>query len=333
MYFKGKNVLIIGGTGTIGKSLLKHILVEEPGLIRVYSRDEFKQHQMQNEWVKHRNVEFMLGDVRDFDRVLAAMERIDYAFHVAALKHVGACEENPYEAVLTNIMGTHNVIKAAQAKHVEKVVFTSTDKAISPTNTYGATKLIAERLVAGTHTFDRDPPTIAIVRFGNVIGSRGSVIPLFIHQIRSNRRITVTDPNMSRFMMTLGQATRLTAEAMKSSLGGEVFVLKMPVVRIDDLTRAVIETTAVKYGLDPASITIKKIGSKPGEKLFEELMTEEESEIALETDDMFIIPPRKDPNREYRGAVRAKRGLYGSDRVQPMSIEQIRRLLEQEQLV
>ena len=325
--------MILGGTGTIGQSLIELLLKEEPKLIRVFSRDEFKQFQLQNAYGKRKSVQFILGDVRDYDRVEQAMEDIDYAFHVAALKHVGACEANPSEAVMTNIIGTQNVIKAANAKKVKKVVFTSSDKAISPTNTYGATKLIAERLVAGTYRKDHSGTTISMVRFGNVIGSRGSVIPLFMKQIRADRRITVTDPNMSRFMMTLSQATQLTVGALKSSGGGEVFVLKMPVIRIGDLAKVVIDEVCSKYGLDPSGIRIKTVGARPGEKMYEELMTEEESEHAYETNEMFIIPPKSDLARKYPGADKAKPGMYGSDRVAPISIDEIKQLLSKERII
>ncbi len=335
MFFTGKNVLILGGTGTIGRSLMELVSRDEPNMIRIFSRDEYKQFLYRNELGKRPNVTFMLGDVRDYDRVLAAMEQIDYVFHVAALKRVSSCEENPYEAVMTNVIGTQHVIKAAYAKQVKKVVFTSTDKAISPTNAYGATKLLAERLVAGTYTKHRarTAPTIAIVRFGNVLGSRGSVIPIFINQILSNVPITVTDPKMSRFMMTLSQAAHLTVHAMRISAGGEVFVLKMPVIRIGDLVQAVVEQTCWTHGIDPATVQVMEIGAKPGEKQYEELMTEEESEYALETDKMFIIPPYNDRGRLYPNATKAKKGAYGSDRAQAIGIKQIKELLDQEKLL
>lgn len=326
MFFKGKNVLIFGGTGTIGSRLVRRIMAEKPNLVRVFSRDEYKQFQLRNRLGRPDNVQFMLGDVRDYPQVESALAQIDYVFHTAALKQVEACEENPSEAVYTNVIGTLNVVRAAQAAGVKKVVFTSSDKAISPTNAYGATKLIAERIVSRSHV--KNPSTsIAMVRFGNVIGSRGSVIPLFLEQLGSGRKITVTDPQMSRFMMTMEQAVRLTVDALKRARGGEIFVLKMPVVRIGDLARVVIENTAAREGFDPAAVRIDIIGMKPGEKMYEELMTKEESQLALETDDMYIIPPATDKSRTYPGAWKAATGTYGSNRVRPLGREQIRQLL------
>lgn len=326
MFFKGKRVVIFGGTGTIGSRLATRILAEKPDLVRVFSRDEFKQFQMRNRLGRPDNVQFMLGDVRDYAQVEAALIRIDYAFHAAALKQVETCEENPAEAVYTNVLGTLNVVRAAQATGVKKVVFTSSDKAISPTNTYGATKLIAERIVARSH--QKNPSTsIALVRFGNVIGSRGSVIPLFHEQLVAGRAVTVTNPQMTRFMMTSDQAVRLTIDALKRAAGGDIFVLKMPVIRIGDLAVVVIERAAAAGRFDPASVRVDIIGLKPGEKMYEELMTEEESHIAWETDDMFIIPPVSDAGRSYPGAGRAAPGSYGSNRVRPLGREQIRQLL------
>jgi len=324
VFFKGKNVLIFGGTGTIGRRLVARVLSEKPNLVRVFSRDEYKQFQLRNRLGWPDNVQFVVGDVRDYPRVESALSRIDYVFHTAAMKRVESCEENPSEAVRTNIIGTLNVVRAAQAAGVKKVVFTSSDKAISPTNTYGATKLIAERIVSRSH--GTAGTSIAMVRFGNVIGSRGSVIPLFLEQLGQGR-ITVTDPRMSRFMMTVEQAVRLTVDALRQAKGGEIFVLKMPVVRIGDLARAVIEWRAAEEGFDPDSVRIDIIGMKPGEKMYEELMTEEESQIALETDDMYIIPPRAGGEAAYAGARRASPGTYGSHRVRPLGREQILRLL------
>ncbi|MBS4023371.1 MAG: polysaccharide biosynthesis protein [Dethiobacter sp.] len=247
MFFKNRKVLIIGGTGTIGKSLLQKILLDHPSVVRVFSRDEYKQYMLQNELGTRKDIRYLIGDVRDYDRVLSAMEDIDYVFHVAALKHVAACEYNPYEAVLTNIVGTHNIIKAAKVQNVKKVTFTSSDKAICPVNTYGATKLTAERIiVASEYSKGNSITNFSIVRFGNVIGSRGSVIPFFINQIVNDRKITVTNQSMSRFMMTVSQATQLTIKAMQEANGGEIFVLKMPVILLGDLVTIITEETCKK---------------------------------------------------------------------------------------
>jgi len=290
--YQGKKILIIGGTGTIGNHLVRRLLEDEPDVIRIFSRDEHKQYEMAIELQAYsQKLRFLIGDVRDQQRLNRAMEDIDYVFHLAAMKHVPSCEYNPFEAVQTNVIGTQNVIQAAITNEVKKVMFTSTDKAISPTNTYGATKLTAERLISAAEYQKGSKDTIfSSVRFGNVMGSRGSVIPLFKKQIQEDVKITVTDPDMLRYMMTPSQAIELILEANELATGGEVFVLKMPVVRIGDLAEAMIELLSPKYGIS-RSIDIKNIGLRPGEKRFEELMTIDEQYIALELDNMYVIPP------------------------------------------
>jgi FlaA1/EpsC-like NDP-sugar epimerase len=332
--FHDKKILIIGGTGTIGHSLLKQVLSQKPKVVRVFSRDEYKQFLLQNELGTRDDIRLLIGDVRDFERVQKAMEDVDYVFHTAAMKHVPACEYNPFEAVLTNIVGTQNVIRAAIMHNVKKVVFTSSDKAISPTNTYGATKLTAERLVAAAeYSKGRSITTFVSVRFGNVLGSRGSVTPLFVKQILEDRKVTVTDRRMSRFMMTLQQATRLTVKAMEQAKGGEVFVLKMPVISLDDLVDVTIEYVCQKYRINREEIRIEDIGLRPGEKMYEELMTQEESTTAWELSDMFVIPSQFLPGHQYPDARKANVGSYSSDSQRPLSREEVRSLLESENLI
>ncbi|SER76237.1 Polysaccharide biosynthesis protein [Gracilibacillus ureilyticus] len=329
MYFQGKKILVIGGTGTIGTSIVQQLLKESPDLIRVFSRDEYKQHQMKLSFSNEEKLQFMIGDVRDYDRVLQAMETIDYVFHVAAMKRVETSEENPLEAVKTNILGTQNVMKAAADQLVKKVVFTSTDKAISPTNTYGATKLIAERMIAANN-FEQST-VIASVRFGNVMGSRGSVIPLFKEQILKQKKITVTDLQMTRFMMTLQQATDLTIHALKEAKGGEIFVLKMPVVNLGELADVLIETTCEKHGIDKSTIGIEVTGLRPGEKMYEELMTIDESQFAWELPEMFIIPNNK--STVYENATRAAQSTYSSSSQASISCSELKQMLSKAQLI
>lgn len=286
--YKDKKILVVGGTGTIGCHLVKRLLQEEPQVIRIFSRDEHKQYEMAIEFSGHSDrLRFLIGDVRDQQRLGRAMEDIDYVFHLAAMKHVPSCEYNPFEAVQTNVIGTQNVIQAAIDNNVKKVLFTSTDKAISPTNTYGATKLTAERLISAAEYQKGSKATIfSSVRFGNVMGSRGSVIPLFKKQIIENQQITVTDPEMLRYMMTPSQAIDLILEANTFAGGGEVFVLKMPIIKIIDLAQALIELISD----DSKSITIIESGLRPGEKRFEEIMSYDETFIAQEKENMYIIP-------------------------------------------
>jgi len=290
--YKGKKILITGGTGTIGYHLTRRLLQEDPAVIRIFSRDEYKQFNMSLDFQEHvHKLRFLIGDVRDQQRMLRAMEDIDYVFHLAAMKHVPACEYNPFEAVQTNVIGTQNVIQAALQTNVSKVLFTSSDKAVSPINTYGATKLMAERLISAA-SFQKGPKltVFASVRFGNVMGSRGSVIPLFKKQIMEQRKITVTDLNMTRYMMTPMQAISLLLEANEQAKGGEVFVLKMPIVRLSDLVEIMVEEIPVRYQLQ-GDIRIEEIGLRPGEKMDEQLMTADEQHKMLETDFMYIIPP------------------------------------------
>lgn len=333
--FANKNVLVIGGTGTIGKSLVKTLLKENPKVIRILSRDEYKQFEMMAELAEHKNLRFLLGDVRDFERMKRAMEGIDYVFHIAALKHVPSCEYNPFEAVKTNVIGTENVINAAIHNEVKKVIFTSTDKTISPTNTYGATKLLAERLVVSADYY-KGPRDIsfAVVRFGNVMGSRGSVIPLFKKQIIEKGYVTVTDMNMTRFMMTLTQATNLTIEACKRAKGGEIFVLKMPVIRLKDLVEVVIEEVSKRYEIHWDEVQIKHIGLRPGEKMYEELMTLEEAKYAVEFENMFAIPPMFGERKyHYEESKPAEYKTYSSDDEVPLTREELRQMLLNENLI
>lgn len=329
MYFKDKKILVIGGTGTIGRSIVKDLMQENPKVIRIISRDEYKQQQMQTELGYSDSLRFIIGDIREYESLYATMREIDYVFHLAAMKQVDSCENNPYEAVKTNIEGTNNVIKAAISQNVKKVIFTSSDKAISPTNTYGATKLIGERLISAAETNKTSEQTIfASVRFGNVMGSRGSVIPHFIKGIIKDRKITVTDKNMTRFMMTLNQATELTIKALREAKGGEVFVLKMPVINLGDLANILIEETCRKNKLESEEVDIEVIGLRPGEKMYEELMTDDESKVAWELPDMYVIPGCSTAKIMHRNAKKTTTETYSSVSQEPLSANELRSLLK-----
>lgn len=327
--YKGKKILITGGTGTIGQRLVRRLLQEKPGVIRIFSRDEFKQFEMAQELHQYtQQLRFLIGDVRDAQRLSRAMADIDYVFHCAAMKHVPACEYNPFEAVQTNIIGTQNVIQSALEARVKKVIFVSTDKAIAPTNTYGASKLMAERLISSAqYQAGSANTTFAAVRFGNVMGSRGSVIPLFKTQIKSKRKITVTHKNMTRFMMTMEEATELTLKAADYAQGGEVFVLKMPVVRLEDLINAVILEMSKKIGVSPEEIEIEEIGLRPGEKMYEELMTEDEGKRARELAEMFVIPNEFVKKGDYPNSKPVKDGKYSSEDQKTLEFNEVIELL------
>lgn len=331
--FKNKKILVLGGTGTIGQALVKKLIQYDPKVIRIFSRDEYKQFIMEQELGRPKNIRFLLGDIRDKERLERAMHGIDIVFYLAALKHVPACEYNPFEAVKTNVIGTQNVIECAINQRVERVIYTSSDKAINPTNTMGATKLLAERLMSSADYYKGGKrPIFAAVRFGNVMGSRGSVIPLFKQQILENKKITITDPNMSRFMMSITQAVDLVLKATEYARGGDVFVLKMPVVNLRDLAEVVIEETRKKYDLSWGEIEIETIGLRPGEKMYEELMTSEEAMRAEELDEMFRIYPFV---KSYPEINKHDVKLYSTDssKVQALSKEELRKLILSEELI
>lgn len=293
-FISNKKILITGGTGSLGRELVLNILQHNPKVIRIFDVDETEQFDFQHELKGHeKTVRFLLGDVRDKERLNRATEDIDIIFHTAALKHVMSCEYNPFEAVKTNIIGMQNVIDAALNNNVGKVIFTSSDKAVNPSNTMGTTKLLAEKLMTAANYYKGARDCVfSSVRFGNVMGSRGSVIPLFRRQIKAGGPVTITDPTMTRFMMSMSQAVELVFRSAEVSQGGEVFIFKMPTVNISDLAEVLIDELAPRYGHQPEDINVDTIGIKPGEKMYEELMTEDEAIRSLERDDMFIILPQ-----------------------------------------
>jgi UDP-N-acetylglucosamine 4,6-dehydratase/5-epimerase len=291
--FNGKKILVTGATGSIGSELVRNLLKYDPAVIRVFSNDENAQFILQQELRNFSNLRFFLGDIRDKDRIQRAIDDIDIVFHAAALKHVPLCEYNPFEAVKTNVIGTQNLLELAIDEEVEKVITISTDKAVNPVNVMGATKLLAERLTIAANFYKGAKKTVfSSVRFGNVLGSRGSVIPLFTSQIQKGGPITLTDPDMLRFIMDIGKAVELVLKSVKLAKGGEIFIFKMPALRIGDLAEVMIDNLAPKFGFKSENIEVKIVGKRNGEKSYEELMTEDEALHAYETDDMFVIMPQ-----------------------------------------
>lgn len=292
-FLQNKNILITGGTGSLGRELVREVIKHNPKVIRVFDVDETEQFDFQHELKGYEDtVRFLLGDVRDKERLARAMENVNIVFHTAALKHVMACEYNPFEAVKTNILGMQNVIDVAIDNNVGKIIFTSSDKAVNPSNTMGATKLLAEKLTTSANFYKGNRDCVfSSVRFGNVMGSRGSVIPLFKQQIKAGGPVTITDPTMTRFMMSMSQAVELVLASVEMAQGGEVFIFKMPTVNISNLAEVLIEGLALRYSHKPDDIDVEIVGTKPGEKMYEELMTEDEAVRSLERDDMFIILP------------------------------------------
>jgi UDP-N-acetylglucosamine 4,6-dehydratase len=324
-------VLVTGGSGTIGARLVDHVLDLDPEVVRVFGRDETKQFYQRHRH-RGRNLRFLIGDIRDRDRMLRACEGIDVVFHCAALKHVESGEYNPFEATQTNVTGTQNVIDACLATGVSTMILTSSDKAANPTSVMGASKLLAEKLVsAATNYRGLHPTTFASVRFGNVLGSRGSALELFARQIAAGGPVTVTDPEMTRFVMGVDRAVELAIKAAEIARGGEVFVFKMPAARLDDLITAAIEVVAPANGLDVASILRESIEPRAGEKAFEELMTEDESARAVDLGDMFAVLPSielaPDVRAAYADLPSAPTGAYRSDGVAPLDLDGVRRLV------
>ncbi len=281
MNWKNKVILITGGTGSFGKKFTEIMLKEyHPKKLIVYSRDELKQHEMRAAGFDHPSLRYFIGDVRDEERLRRAMHGVNIVVHAAALKQVPACEYNPMEAIKTNIMGTSNVIEAALDSGVEKVMSLSTDKAVNPVNLYGATKLAAEKLVVQSNAYAAGTATrYSCVRYGNVVGSRGSVVPVFIQQ-RTIGKLTITDERMTRFWLSLEQGVYFVIRCIEQMHGGEVFVPKIPSMKVLDLARAIAPEAKIDV-----------IGIRPGEKLHEVLISEDEARTAVELGDMFVVLP------------------------------------------
>lgn len=281
--FKDKTLLITGGTGSFGNAVLRRFLDTDIKEIRIFSRDEKKQDDMRNEFINSK-IKFFIGDVRERSSLNSAMFGVDYVFHAAALKQVPSCEFFPLEAVRTNVMGTENVLEAAIANEVEKIICLSTDKAVYPINAMGMSKALMEKLAVSKSRMDGSKGTIVTVtRYGNVMASRGSVIPMFVKQIKSKAPITITDPEMTRFMMSLDEAVDLVLFAFKHAKGGEVFVQKAPATTIGDLALAL-------KTIFESNTPIEYIGTRHGEKLHETLLTREECVKAIEFDNYFMVP-------------------------------------------
>ena len=292
-FFKNKRVLVTGACGTVGRELIRQLLDKYKvcELIGV-DNNESELFFLEDRFADFDNVSFFLADVRDGEKISRKMKHMDIVFHTAAFKHVILCERSPFEAVQTNILGIQNIINGAIENNVERVIFTSSDKAVNPTNVMGASKLMGERLMAAANSNGRDNgPIFTSTRFGNVLGSRGSVIPIFREQICRGGPVTLTDPAMTRFIMSLEGAIHLVIESARHALGGEVFITKMPAIRIKDLADVMIRELAPGYGFAPEDININVIGNKPGEKMYEELMNEEEIRRAWELTKYFVLLP------------------------------------------
>lgn len=300
-FYASRRVLITGAAGTVGQQAVRELLRLGAAEIRCLDNNEEQVFLMDVAYASEPRYRSYVCDVKDKQHLTTLMDGVSLVIHAAALKHVPSCERSPQAAVSTNILGVQNVIDAAVSAGVDKVVFTSSDKAVNPTNVMGTTKLMGERLTTAANIVrgERRGPVFISTRFGNVAGSSGSVIPVFMAQIKNGRPITLTHPNMTRFMMNLDASVRLVLESLAIGKGAEVFITKMPVIRIETLARRMIALYAPRFGRDPNDVEVQIIGARPGEKLYEELMTEEELARAVEMDDLFVVLP-------------AQKGLYDS---------------------
>lgn len=290
--FENKIILVTGGTGSIGSEIVRRLIKYHPKQIRIFSRDESKHYFLQQELEEIRDdveIRYLIGDIRDKERLEKAFFNVDIVFHAAALKHVPYCEYNPFEAIKTNVNGTQNVIDASMEKNVSQVICISTDKAVYPNTVMGITKLLAERIVIGAKNYLGDARTkFSVVRFGNVLNSRGSVVPTWIEQIKKGGPITVTDKKMARFFMTIADAVDLIFLAISKMKGEEIFVLKMPEKNIYELAKKTIAENS-----NGKKIEIKMVGPRDKEKLHEKLYTDEEKDFMAENESFYIIHPNK----------------------------------------
>lgn len=311
----GSKILITGGTGTFGSAFLDKALAAGAEEVRIFSRDEKKQYDMAQRYRKHDNVRFFLGDIRDRRSIDSAMQGVDYVFHAAAMKQVPSCEQFPLEAIKTNINGSDNVLSLAIQKRVNKVVCLSTDKAVYPTSAMGMTKAYMEKL-AMQKAADQNRTEICVTRFGNLVASRGSAVPLFIEQVQNGMPITITDPEMTRFMMTVREATDLVEQAFMIGENGDLLVKRSKACTTGDLAKAV-----CRYLNLPADYQTEIIGIRPGEKMHEALLTEEEAYLARMKGDYMVVSHK----REHYGILEAE---YRSDLAERMSADDVLRLIE-----
>ena len=330
--FDGKNVLITGGSGSLGTALTRKILESDVKAVRIFSRNESKQLEMQNE-INDSRVRFLIGDVRDLDRLAMAMENVDVVIHAAALKHVPVVEYNPFEAIKTNILGTQNVIHACLKENVETAICIGTDKAVAPYNTYGSTKHLMERLFVTASNYlnpEQHKTRFICVRYGNVLGSSGSVIPKFIEQAKADKPISITDSTMTRFNITMNQAIDLIFKAIENGFGGEIFIPKLKAYKLDILRDAIIDL------LNSKSIT-EKIPVRPGEKFHESLISQDELRNTFENDENYIIidaTTQDNVLKKWKNLVPANlTERYSSDKVDILTKDELKEILVKEKFL
>ena len=326
--FEGKIILITGGTGSLGQALTKRLLTLDVKSIRIFSRNESKQIEMENNFDDKR-IRYFLGDIRDLDRLSRATEDVDIVFHAAAIKHVPKIEYNPFEAIKTNVIGSQNVIEACINANVEKAICVGTDKAVSPLNTYGATKLLMEKLFVTANNYlnkKRHKTKFIALRYGNVLGSSGSVIPLFINQIKNKQKITITDPKMTRFSITMDEALDFILESTLIGKGSEIFVPKLRSYEIEGVKDALFEMIG--------KVEVEHIGIRSGEKLHETLINENELINTFELDNKFMILKTDTIKENLNLYDSIKKSdinkIYSSDSVEKISKEELKKNISKE---
>ena len=325
--FDGKTILITGGTGSLGRALTKKLLEQNAKTVRIFSRNENKQIEMESEFNEEKRLRFFLGDVRDSERLFTALEDVDIVFHAAALKHVPKIEYNPFESIKTNVIGSQNVIDNSLKQNVQKVIAISTDKAVSPLNTYGATKLLMEKLFVSANNYlnrEKYRTRFHAVRYGNVLGSSGSVIPKFIQQIKSNEKIRITDSEMTRFNITMDNALDLIINTSKIGKGSEIFIPKLKAYNIMDVKSALFDLLhETEYEV---------VGIRPGEKLHETLINEDEMKYTWKINDMFMITNphyelfnNKNLETNYEKFEKENNlDSYSSDKVEKLTVDELK---------
>ncbi|WP_048048656.1 SDR family NAD(P)-dependent oxidoreductase [Methanosarcina mazei] len=318
--FNGKTVLVTGGTGSIGSEIVKQVLTYEVKKVIVFSRDEIK-HLMFKKKIQDERLEMIIGDVRDINSIMSVFDRfkIDIIYHAAAMKHVIVSEKYPNECAKTNINGTQNIIDLAVKYNVPQLVTISTDKAASPVNVMGCTKYIAEMITLNSN--------YSCVRFGNVANSRGSVIPVFIDSMLKDKKIIITDPEVTRFMFTIPDAVKLVIKATNNTKGGDLFILKMKAFRLGDLLDVMLDRIAPRLGMSKEEIMVDEIGLVPGEKLHEELVNESEINRIYELDDMYIILKDNQLSSIYGDLSKAELKSYGSNDVELITKDELEKIV------
>lgn len=339
-FLEGKRVFVTGVCGTIGRALLERLMNSEAASIVGSDHNEGALFELA-ERIDDPRVRLILGDVQDRHQLAERLAGIDLVIHTAAFKHVGTCERSPRDAVSVNVLATQNIIDAARSVGVGRVVLTSSDKAVNPTSVMGTSKLLSERLVAAAaESADNNGPVFTITRFGNVLGSSGSVVRVFERQIAQGGPVTLTDKRMTRFVMAPGEAVDLVLDSARRARGGELFVTKMGSLRIPDLASAMIGLLAERFGQYPEGIPIEEVGSRAGEKLYEELLNSEELRRTVELDDFFVVLPALAPDAASRlaayhggGTERTPTDVYRSDCVDAMSREAITRYIDNPSII